>query len=165
MHRSSRNRRLAIGAAIALAFAVAPAFAKGTQVHVDLWDKGSDMQMMTGLGYGMPGADKSKATMGLKLSGDSAPAGEITFDVTNTSKDYVHEMIVSPLPPEGKQLPYVADENRVDEQAAGHLGEVEELDPGASGSLTILLKAGKYILYCNIPGHYTNGMWTEFTVK
>ncbi len=54
---------------------------------------------------------------------------------------------------------------KVDEDAAGHLGEVAELEPGASGSLTLTMKPGTYILYCNIPGHYAAGMWTLFTVK
>ena len=42
--------------------------------------------------------------------------------------------------------------------------EVSELDPGASGSLTVALQPGKYLLICNVPGHYASGMWTEFTV-
>jgi uncharacterized cupredoxin-like copper-binding protein len=53
----------------------------------------------------------------------------------------------------------------VDEDAAGHLGEVSELDPGASGTLTIDLKPGKYVLFCNLPAHFMNGMWTEITVQ
>jgi len=36
---------------------------------------------------------------------------------------------------------------------------VSELEPGQSGSLTIAMKPGKYILFCNIPGHYVMGMW------
>ena len=36
-------------------------------------------------------------------------------------------------------LPFVAADNRVDEDAAGHLGEVSELDPGKSGALTLTL--------------------------
>ncbi|MGX7876784.1 sulfocyanin-like copper-binding protein [Mesorhizobium sp. ORM6] len=30
--------------------------------------------------------------------------------------------------------------------------------------MTVDLKAGKYLLICNVPGHYGAGMWTEFTV-
>jgi len=41
---------------------------------------------------------------------------------------------------------------------------VSELAPGKSGVLRIALKPGKYILYCNAPGHYALGMWTEITV-
>ncbi|WP_245474327.1 sulfocyanin-like copper-binding protein [Mesorhizobium sp. M2A.F.Ca.ET.042.01.1.1] len=62
-------------------------------------------------------------------------------------------------------LPYIDAENRVDEDKAGDKGEVSELDPGASGTLTVDLKPGKYVLICNVPGHFATGMWTEFTVK
>ena len=69
-------------------------------------------------------------------------------------------MVVSPLKSDSEILPYITDENRVDEEKAGHLGEVSELDPGQSGELGIDLVPGKYILYCNIPGHFVSGMWT-----
>ena len=78
--------------------------------------------------------------------------------------DPVHEMIVMYLAEPGKPLPYLEAENRVDEDKAGDKGEVSELDPGKSGSLTVELKAGKYLLICNVPGHYGAGMWAEFTV-
>ena len=75
--------------------------------------------MPTGLMYGMPGADLSKATMGIKPSLSSAPAGEVTFKVTNDSKDTIHEMIVVDVKEPGKPLPYSAADQRVDEEAAG----------------------------------------------
>jgi uncharacterized cupredoxin-like copper-binding protein len=62
-------------------------------------------------------------------------------------------------------LPYIDAENRVDEDAAGHLGEVSELDPGKTGALRLHLAPGKYLLFCNVPGHFANGMWTEVTVQ
>src|SRR5947208_3146403 len=68
----------------------------GTVVTAELWDKGGGMTMPmpTGLTYAAPGLDLSKATMGIKLTRDSVPAGDITFQVNNASKDTVHEMIV-----------------------------------------------------------------------
>src|SRR4051794_29820990 len=63
-----------------------------------------------------------------------------------------------------KPLPYIENENRVDEDRAGDKGEVSKLDPGHSGSLTVPLKPGKYLLICNVPGHYEAGTWAEFTV-
>jgi uncharacterized cupredoxin-like copper-binding protein len=44
------------------------------------------------------------------------------------------------------------------------LGEVEELQPGESGQLTLNLKLGSYLLICNKPGHLHAGMWSKFTV-
>nr|WP_281015688.1 sulfocyanin-like copper-binding protein [Mesorhizobium sp. M00.F.Ca.ET.216.01.1.1] len=32
-------------------------------------------------------------------------------------------------------------------------------------ALRLDLKPGTYLLFCNIPGHFTSGMWTIFTVK
>ncbi|MBZ9798497.1 plastocyanin/azurin family copper-binding protein [Mesorhizobium sp. ES1-4] len=133
-------------------------------VQVSLWDKGASMEMPMGLAYATPGLDLAKATMGIKALPRAVKAGEVTFNVKNDSKDGVHEMIVMYLADPSKPLPYIEAENRVDEDKAGDKGEVSELDPGKSGSLTVELKAGKYLLICNVPGHYGAGMWTEFTV-
>jgi uncharacterized cupredoxin-like copper-binding protein len=135
-----------------------------TVVDVSLFDKGAATEMATGLAYATPGMDMAKATMGMKLSRDSAKAGVVTFKVTNASKDTVHEMIVMYLKDPSQALPYLDKENRVDEDKAGDKGEVSELDPGKSGALTVALKPGKYILICNVPGHFGSGMWTQFTV-
>jgi uncharacterized cupredoxin-like copper-binding protein len=159
------HRAAAFSLAAVLVLALAPAVSQAsTTVQISLWDQGADVEMPTGLMYGMPGADLSKAPMGIKPSLNSAPAGEVTFKVTNDSKDTIHEMIVVDVKEPGKPLPYNAGDQRVDEEAAGDHGEVSELDPGKSGTLTVSLKPGSYLLICNIPGHYEAGMWTEFTV-
>ncbi|MFZ5790193.1 MAG: hypothetical protein ACOY3L_05795 [Pseudomonadota bacterium] len=152
---------VAVAAAAAM---TAPSQAAGTVVHVTLWDKGADAAMPTNLGMDM-GGKMSMATMGIKAAPDSIKAGEVTFEVKDTSKDTIHEMIVARLVDPAKPLPYVANENRVDEDRAGDLGEVSELDPGSSGALKLKLKPGTYILYCNVPGHYMAGMWTLLRVK
>jgi uncharacterized cupredoxin-like copper-binding protein len=131
-----------------------------------LTDKGATVQMAMGLSYaGTVAVDLSKATMGIKASPAEAKAGVVTFKVTNDSKDTIHEMIVMYMADPTKPLPYIDAEKRVDEDKAGDKGEVSELDPGKTGSLTVNLKAGTYLLICNVPGHYDAGMWTTFTVK
>ena len=158
-------RAAALGLASITMLAAVPTVGQAaTTIHVSLWDKGADVPMMTGLEYGTPGIDLSKATMGIKVSQDSAPHGIVAFKVTNDSKDTVHEMIVMQLKHPGQPLPYIENEKRVDEDKAGDKGEVSELDPGHSGSLTLNLQPGEYLLICNVPGHYAAGMWTEFTV-
>lgn len=151
-----------LGVGLAALFA-SPSSA-ATVVDVSLWDKGASMPMGMGMTYGMRGVNMSMATMGVKAAPTTAPAGVITFHVTNTSKDTIHEMIVMYLADPTKPLPYIDAEQRVDEDKAGDKGEVSELDPGATGSLTVALKPGKYLLICNVPGHFTSGMWTEFEV-
>ena len=135
-------------------------------VNVSLADKGGmmDMSKNMGLGMGMMG-NMQMATMSVITDTNTVPAGKVTFNVTNISKDVQHEMLVSPIKDESTVLPFVENENRVDEEASGDLGEVSELDPGKSGALTLDLKPGLYILFCNIPGHYTAGMWTVLKVQ
>jgi uncharacterized cupredoxin-like copper-binding protein len=165
------TRRTAIGLLAgtipALAFSTA-ALAAGTTVTVSLWDRGAaSMDMMDQvkpMGMAMMGADMAMATMGITASATEIPAGEVTFQAVNESKDLIHEMVLAQVADAATTLPYLADEQKVDEDAAGHLGEVAELDPGQSGALTVTLKPGTYILYCNIPGHYIMGMWTLVTV-
>ncbi len=163
----SRRDACAVVTGAVVAGLAGRAFAAGTVVNVSLWDKGPDSMAMLGegpgMGMGMAG-DKSMAVMGITPDVDSAPAGEITFEAVNDSKDIVHEMVVAPVADPNAPLPYDQANEKVDEDAAGHLGEVAELEPGQSGALRLTMKPGLYILYCNIPGHYVLGMWTLFTV-
>ena len=89
----------------------------------------------------------------------------MTFDVTNASKTLVHEMVLSPIKDAKVPLPYDKAASKVNEDAAGHLGEVADLEPGKKGKLTLSLTPGRYIVYCNIAEHYALGMWTLQTVK
>ncbi|RNJ41856.1 MULTISPECIES: cupredoxin domain-containing protein [Mesorhizobium] len=160
------SRRAALGFAAAMLMAGSAGVVQAASlVQISLWDKGASMEMPMGLAYAEPGLDLAKATMGIKASPGAVKAGEVTFKVINDSKDTVHEMIVMYLAEPGKPLPYLEAENRVDEDKSGDKGEVSELDPGKSGTLTVDLKAGKYLLICNVPGHYGAGMWAEFTVE
>lgn len=155
---------LPVAALVMVVAAAGPSRAAGAVVNVALWDKGVDAKMVTDLGLGM-GGDMSKATMGISATPETVKPGMVTFEVLNSSKDQIHEMIVAKLANPNKPLPYLADEDRVDEDKEGDLGEVSELDPGQSGALRIEMKPGTYILYCNVPGHYVTGMWTLFSVK
>jgi uncharacterized cupredoxin-like copper-binding protein len=156
--------------AVPLAFAALAFFGLGqsafaaTVIKVTLFDEGAGATMATDLGMTM-GGDKSKAVMKIAAVPVFAKAGEVTFNVTNNSSDLVHEMILVKLKDKTTPLPFVAADNKVDEDAAGHLGEVSELDPGKSGALTLTLDPGTYMLFCNLPGHYMAGMWTTITVQ
>lgn len=161
MNRMIWSAPLALAAIVAMAGEAQSA----STVQVSLWDKGADAPMVNGFSYGTPNLDKSKASMGIEAKPDTVKSGKVTFKVKNNSKDTVHEMIVMYMVDPKNPLPYIAGENRVDEDKAGDKGEVSELDAGASGSLTVDLKPGKYLLICNVPGHFATGMWTEFTVE
>ena len=105
------------------------------------------------------------ATSASSLNKTSVKAGKVTFEVTNDSKTIIHEMILSPVTTGETELPYLADENKVDEDKANHLGEVSELDAGKGGALTVDLAASTMSRNCYpISGHFIDGMWTELTV-
>ena len=169
--RGSQSRiislpKLATILVLALAFISfsTAASAAPSMIKVTLFDLGSRATMGTDLGMTM-GGDMSKAVMKIAATPAFAKAGDVTFEVTNNSKDLIHEMILVKLKDKNTALPYVAADSKVNEDAAGHLGEVSELDPGKTGSLTLKLEPGTYMLFCNIPGHYMAGMWTTVTVK
>ena len=156
--------RFAVAAAAAATMFVAAAGANAaTVVNVQLTDKGLTTEMATGLAYATPGANMSHATASVKLSRTSVPAGDVSFNVVNMSEEMIHEMLVVPVRP-GAELPYAPDENAVDEEKVDSKGEVSELDPGKTGTLTVNLKPGTYLLFCNVPGHFDAGMWAMFTV-
>jgi uncharacterized cupredoxin-like copper-binding protein len=170
-HAPRRSARPLAWGALALCLGSA-AIADETKsvVHATLWDKGAaamgtamDGPMNQGMAMGGT-ADPASAVVGITLDTATVKAGEITFEVTNSSKEVVHEMIVAPLKDDKTPLAYVKADQGVDEEAAGALGEVSETDPGKSGSLTLHLKPGSYILFCNVAGHYAMGMWAKFTV-
>jgi uncharacterized cupredoxin-like copper-binding protein len=103
----------------------------------------------------------------------SVSAGSITFDVTNASSALQHELVVIRTDLGAANLP-TKEDGSVDESGTGVevIGEVEELDPGGTGSATFDLAAGTYVLICNIvmtdggttTAHYGQGMRIDFTV-
>ncbi len=167
----TRRHCLALATGLVAAASCGSAFAAVRSIEVSLWDSGdmalhktSDGMMM---GMGMGGATTramAKAHMGIRLSSRTVRAGKLSFNVRNDSKLMAHEMVVSPIKNSKTPLPYLQGEDKVDEKAAVSLGEVAELEPGKSGTLTLTLKPGRYILYCNVAGHYAHGMWTVLTV-
>ena len=169
---------LAAGAAgaAAVASSTGPAFAGSdemveTFVQVNMWDRGADVMaafdMSNRIMLGTPGAalkDDPGAPMGFTLTQHVIPHGKVKFIATNTSTFLEHEMLVLPVSDITKPLPYDTGSERMDEDAAGSLGEIAETEPGETGTLTVDLEPGIYMLACNIPNHYAMGMWTLITV-
>ncbi len=104
------------------------------------------------------------ASFSLTPSATSAKAGDVTFVVTNTVADLKHEFVVIKSDLAADKLP-VGGDQMVDEAAVTAVDEVPELDPGASGTLTVNLAAGHYVLMCNVAGHYQADMHADFTVN
>ncbi|WP_172599278.1 plastocyanin/azurin family copper-binding protein [Rhizobium leguminosarum] len=133
-------------------------------VKVTLADTGSD-HMAKDLGLGNHGGDKRMATLKITAAPSIVSAGEVTFNVHNSSRSMVHEMVVAKLVDQDAALAYDESTGKLNEESVASLGEVPELDPGSAGSLSLKLEPGTYILFCNIPGHYMGGMWSLVTVE
>lgn len=112
-----------------------------------------------------PSSDPALKGMQMQAEPTTVKAGRVTFKATNQSKELVHEVLVIPAPPAGKDLPYDAKSNTIIEKRAHSRGEISDLKPGAQGSLTLSLKPGTYLLVCNQAGHYKSGMFTKLTVE
>jgi uncharacterized cupredoxin-like copper-binding protein len=95
---------------------------------------------------------------------DKVKAGQVTIHATNKSLGLTHEVIVVRPAANDAPMPYDAAAGRVIEKRIKDLGEVSDLPPGKSGSLTVRLEPGDYLLICNQPNHYKAGMWTKLTV-
>jgi len=104
----------------------------------------------------------------IELSATTAPAGPVTFELTN-SGTVVHEFVVFKTELAPDKLPLAADGATVDEEGAGAsltlVDEVEDIAVGATASLPVDLPAAHYVLICNVPAHYTSGMHAEFTTS
>lgn len=101
----------------------------------------------------------------------SVAAGEVTFSVTNSGPDDVHEFVVIKTDLSFIDLPTDAT-GAVDEAGGGMevIGEIEDIPVGETQDLAVTLAAGSYALICNIyseeeqEAHYQEGMRAQFTV-
>ena len=109
-------------------------------------------------------ADKGIESMHITLSTEHVKAGNVTFNVTNTSRNLVHEFVVIKSDTPIQALLYNQEEKEVEESALKVVNEIEDIDPGKSGTLTVKLDPGSYILLCNKAGHYKAGMVIHITV-
>jgi len=91
-------------------------------------------------------------------------AGNVTLRVHNSGPDQ-HELLV--VSSDGAPLPIRTDGFTVNEEAV-HRSEPGALEPGASGTtreLQLHLAPGRYVLFCNMAGHYLGGMHTTLVVR
>ena len=99
----------------------------------------------------------------LSLDKSSAPPGNVTFSATNDGT-VDHEFVVfrTDLAPDALPLSGTS----VDEEASTvtKKDEIAEFSPGTTKTLTLNLGPGKYVVICNVPGHYQQGLRTAFTV-
>ena len=81
-----------------------------------------------------------------------AKAGRVTITAPNEGK-VVHELVVLETSADPADLPMKGDE--VDESTA--VGEIADVEPGATKSKSLKLESGRYVMVCALPGHYEGG--------
>ena len=90
-------------------------------------------------------------------SSDSAPDGLVTLNVSNTGPT-THEFVVVRTDLPDDDLPIGVDGLRVDEDGLEPVDEIEGIEDGTSGQVTVRLEPGRYVFFCNFEGHYLAGM-------
>ena len=111
-----------------------------------------------------PTTNAALPSMRMVLDRDTVTAGRVTFRAVNQSTSQVHELIVVRTESGQAALAYDDKQAKVVEKRIHRLGEIADLKPAASGSMTLNLKPGSYVLICNQPGHYKAGMTAALSV-
>ncbi|MEX0990968.1 MAG: sulfocyanin-like copper-binding protein [Actinomycetota bacterium] len=107
----------------------------------------------------------TEADFSITLDSSDLVAGETTFNVTNDGPS-THEFVILETDAAPDALPVkdgIVDEG--DPSIKANLGEVEDVTAGSSKDLTAALEAGKYVVICNLPGHYEAGMYAGITAS
>jgi len=120
----------------------------------------------TAIVVGPVGASGTKTTVAVRLkefkvlpSALTAKRGAVAFAVKNVGK-IDHELVVLKTNVAPSKLP-IKKGKAVE---TGRVGRVGPIKRGASRTLTLTLTAGKYVLLCNLPGHYVAGQRIGFRV-
>ncbi len=146
------SRIAAIAAIVVIAAGAAACGATGDR-DAKVTDSGSAAGTVT--------VDLSKTSeFSMTSSVTSVPAGKVTFKVNNDGT-MMHEMVVVKTDKTPQQL--AEPDGTANESTS--IGEAADIEAGKSKSVTLDMIPGKYILLCNLPGHYAGGMYTEFTVS
>ncbi len=97
----------------------------------------------------------------------TATAGKVTISAPNDGQ-VEHELVLAKTDTNPADLPTTAD-GEVDEaklEAKGEdAGEIADVAPQDTKQGTFKLTPGKYVMFCNLPGHYAQGMYGSLVVK
>jgi uncharacterized cupredoxin-like copper-binding protein len=89
-----------------------------------------------------------------------AKKGKVTITAPNDGQ-IVHELVLLKTDADPANLPKKGDD--VDESTS--VGEIADVEAGATKKATFKLAPGKYAMVCALPDHYENGMYGSLTVK
>lgn len=88
--------------------------------------------------------------------------GEVAFSINNEGPS-AHEFVVI----ESDDAPgdLTVEDGEVTEDGLNVIGEAEDIAPSTTADLTLTLPEGQYVIICNVPGHYEQGMYTGLKVS
>jgi uncharacterized cupredoxin-like copper-binding protein len=100
----------------------------------------------------------------ITLDKSSASGGEVEFQIDNQGQ-LKHQFVIVKTDLDPAALPQV--NGAVDEKADGLtvIKADDDIAPGAKATLSADLDSGKYVLICNVAGHYQLGMHAPLTVQ
>jgi uncharacterized cupredoxin-like copper-binding protein len=126
-----------------IATTTAPAAsAAGTTVEIELGEEGPQLY--------------------LRATPATVAAGTVTFAVSNVGA-MPHQMVVLKTDVAADKLP-AGDGGKASEE--GRVGATTDIAPGGDDQYLTFddLEPGKYVLICNVPGHYGLGQYASFEV-
>jgi uncharacterized cupredoxin-like copper-binding protein len=95
-------------------------------------------------------------------------AGMVTISSPNQGQ-LPHELVLFKTNKSPGSLPTLSngevDEEGLEASGVDSPGEIEDVGPGETKSAALKLTPGKYVMICNLPGHYKQGMYGSLTVK
>jgi uncharacterized cupredoxin-like copper-binding protein len=94
----------------------------------------------------------------------SLPAGEVVLRVQNRGPD-AHELLI--VRAGSGELPMRSDGLTVAEESLAHreIGVLEAAEANAVRDLRVRLTPGRYVLFCNMSGHFIGGMHRVLVVR
>ena len=90
----------------------------------------------------------------------TATAGTVEITAPNDGK-VVHELVILKTDADPAALPM--KDGEVDESTS--VGEIADVEPGATKTQSFKLEPGRYAMVCALPGHYEGGMYGSLTVE
>ena len=113
----------------------------------------------TGAGANGSRVDVTVKDFDVVTSRKTVPAGTVDFHITNHGPS-THEINVDRTRYSTGYIPRQRDGLTADESAAGlrRIDSIEQLNLHDDQDLIVRLRPGRYVLWCNLEGHYLGGM-------
>ncbi len=110
--------------------------------------------------------DVTMRDFGIEVSQHLVRAGKVVLHVTNSGPS-THEINVDLTRYAAGEIPLKRDGLTAAEDAKGlkRIDSIEQVNLRHTGDLSLDLRPGRYVLWCNLEGHYLGGMYETFDVR